>query len=155
MATKLRRASRLIALLLFPPVVVIAVLGRQLLSVFGATYAVHSHGLLLLFLIVVIPDAVTNVYVTVLRVQGLPQKAAVMNLGMALVALAGGWWLMGLFGVAGAAWAWALSQGVGCCYVACDAYLTRGSFPRSSAGKESGMADHLAKLEDADSHELG
>jgi O-antigen/teichoic acid export membrane protein len=128
-ATTLRRASRLIAVLLLPPVLVIAVFGRQILGIFGATYAVHSYGLLLLFLVVVIPDAVTNVYVTVLRIRGLLQRAAVMNLAMAVVALAGGWWLMGVFGVAGAAWAWALAQTVGCCYVAGNAYLARSTAP--------------------------
>jgi O-antigen/teichoic acid export membrane protein len=140
-ATKLRRASRLIAVLLLPPVLVIAIFGRQILGIFGAVYAVHSYGLLLLFLVVVIPDSVTNVYVTVLRVRGQPQRAAGMNLAMAVVALAGGWWLMGLVGVAGAAWAWALAQAVGCCYVAGDAHLARCRPPPLVGANESGEPD--------------
>ena len=125
MSTVLRRAIRLIMVLLLAPVVLIATFGRQILGVFGATYAAHSYGILLIFVVVAIPDAVTNLYVTVLRVRGLPQKAATMNVLMAVVALGGGWWLMGLIGVAGAAWAWALAQAVGCCYVAGDVYMTR------------------------------
>jgi O-antigen/teichoic acid export membrane protein len=153
MATKLRRATRLITILLLPPVVVIATFGRQILGIFGATYALHSYGLLLLFVIVAIPDAVTNVYVTVLRVRGLPQRAAAMNLAMAVVALAGGWWLMGLFGVAGAAWAWALAQAVGCFYVAGDVYLTRRSPPPSVEGNQSGVAEDLARHGDGGTRE--
>ena len=131
MGDLIRRASRLIAVLLLPPALVLAVFGRQILRVFGTTYAAHSYGLLLLFVIVAIPDAVTNVYVTVLRVRGVPQRAAVLNIVMAVAALAGGWWLMGPLGVAGAAWAWALAQGIGCCLVAVDSQLTHRAKGRS------------------------
>jgi O-antigen/teichoic acid export membrane protein len=139
MGEMIRRAARLIAVLLLPPALILAVFGRQILGVFGATYAIHSYGLLLLFVIVAIPDAVTNVYVTVLRVRGLPQRAAVLNAVIAVVALAGGWWLMGPLGVAGAAWAWALAQTIGCCFVAVDSQLMRhanGHESRTSSAPE-------------------
>ena len=149
MSAKLRRATRLITILLLPPVVVLAIFGRQVLGVFGSSYAANSYGLLLLFVIVAIPDAITNVYVTILRSRGQPQRAATMNVAMAVVALAGGWWLMGVIGVAGAAWAWAISQLVGCCYVAGDAYFTHVSSspadPRTQNGEKhrptNGLSD--------------
>ena len=125
MATKIRRAARLIAALLLPPALVLVLLGREILRVFGSGYAAHSYGLLLLFVVVAIPDAVINVYVTVLRVRGEPHKAAAMNIGIAVIALGGAWALMGVLGVAGAAWAWALAQGVGCIYVAVDTRMIR------------------------------
>jgi hypothetical protein len=120
MAQKLHRASRLIATLLLPPIVLVAVLGKWVLRAFGSSYAAHSYGILLLFVIVAVPDAVTNVYVTVLRARQEPHKAAAMNIGMGVVALGGAWYLMGVMGVVGAAWAWALAQAVGCAYVAFD-----------------------------------
>jgi len=125
MAQTLRQAARLIALLLVPPVIVLAVFGRSILGIFGPTYAAHSYVVLLLFVVVAIPDAVTNIYVSVLRVRGEPHKAAGMNLLMAAVALTGAWFLMGVVGVAGAAWAWALAQVVGCGYVAIDSYAAK------------------------------
>ena len=125
MAQKLRRASRLIATLLLPPILLVAVLGRWVLRAFGSSYAAHSYGILLLFVIVAVPDAVTNVYVTVLRVKGEPHKAAAMNIAMGVVALGGAWYLMGVMGVVGAAWAWALAQTVGCLFVAVDALAAK------------------------------
>ena len=89
----------------------------------------HSYGILLIFVVVAVPDAVTNVYVTLLRIKGEPHKAAAMNLAMAAVALGGAWFLMGSIGVAGAAWAWALSQAVGCVYVAVDALAGKRNRP--------------------------
>ena len=121
--SKLRRAWHLIGALMLPPMLVIAVFGRAILNVFGPAYAAHSYGILLIFVIVAIPDAITNVYVTVLRVRHYPERAAAMNIGMAFIALGGGWWLMGVFGLMGAAWAWALSQASGCCYAAIDPRL--------------------------------
>ena len=100
MAQKLRKASRLIAGLLLPPSIFLAVFGRWVLGIFGPTYAANSYGILLLFVVVAVPDAVTNVYVTLLRVKGEPHKAAAMNLVMAAVALGGAWFLMGSIGVA-------------------------------------------------------
>jgi O-antigen/teichoic acid export membrane protein len=113
-------ATRLVAILLIPPVVFLTVFGHDVLRLFGSGYAQHSYGILLIFVAVSIPDAVTNVYVTLLRARGLPQRAAAMNVGMGLVALGGAWLLMGPLGVDGAAWAWAGSQGTGCLYVLVD-----------------------------------
>ena len=117
-ARKLRKTARLTVGLLLPPSIVLAVFGRWILAIFGSRYATHSYELLLLFVVVAAPDAVTNIYVTVLRVKKEPHKAAAMNLVMAAVALGGAWFHMGPFGVAGAAWAWAISQAVRCLYVA-------------------------------------
>ena len=141
MARTLRRAARLIAVLLLPPVFVLAIFGRSVLGIFGSTYAAHSYGILLLFVVVAVPDAVTNIYVSVLRVKGEPHKAAAMNFGMATVALVGAWFFMGVFGVAGAAWAWALAQAVGCGYVAVDAHATRGPLAPVSIGASRWVSD--------------
>lgn len=149
MARTLRRAARLIAVLLLPPVFVLAIFGRSVLGIFGSTYAAHSYGILLLFVVVAVPDAVTNIYVSVLRVKGEPHKAAAMNFGMATVALVGAWFFMGVFGVAGAAWAWALAQAVGCGYVAVDAHATRGPLAPVSIGASRWVSDGpTAKLGD-------
>jgi O-antigen/teichoic acid export membrane protein len=140
MERKLRRASRLIAGLLLPPIIVMALFGHQILGIFGPTYAAQSYGILLLFVVVAIPDAVTNVYVTILRARRQPHKAAAMSVAMAAVALGGAWYLMGPLGVAGAAWAWALAQGVGCAYVATDAWGRRGGRPTVSGPLSTPLA---------------
>ena len=92
MTRKLHKTARLTAGLLLPPSIVLAVFGRWILAIFGSRYAFHSYDLLLLFVVVAAPDAVTNIYVTVLRVRQEPHKAAAMNLVMAAVALGGAWY---------------------------------------------------------------
>ena len=123
MAQKLRKASRLIAGLLLPPSIFLAVFGRWVLGIFGPTYAAQSYGISSDFRCRGRTRRSDQRLCHLLRIKGEPHKAAAMNLAMAAVALGGAWFLTGSFGVAGAAWAWALSQAVGCVFVAVDALV--------------------------------
>ena len=58
----------------------------------------------------------TNFYVVTLRIQRRFAEAAVLNLGMALVAVGLAWFLVRGTGVAGIAWAWLIAQSVGSLY---------------------------------------
>ena len=149
LGARVRSAVRLIALLMLPPAAALAALGRPILSIFGHGYAVHSYGILLLFIVVAVPDAVTNVYVSVLRAQGRPATAAAMNLAMAAIALGGAWFLMPRLGVAGAAWAWALSQAAGAAFALVHGWTGRERTPRPLA------AVPLSTLENAAAREAG
>ena len=70
--------------MLAPCIVGVFVIGGTLLSAFGTAYEHHAIGLLRIVLIAAIPDAVTNVYVAVLRVQGRLVAAAGLNVAMGL-----------------------------------------------------------------------
>lgn len=66
---KARSALTVIGALLVPGVIAVFVLGGVLLSAFGPAYDAHAIGLLRIALLAAFPDAITNVYVAVLRVR--------------------------------------------------------------------------------------
>lgn len=113
LAGQVRRGVLLISALLVAPVLVLGLAGRPILGLFGAGYAAHSYGPLLLFLVVVVPDAITNIYITVLRVRGEHRVGAVVNVAMSVVTLGLAWLLLPRFGVTAAGWSWAIGQCVG------------------------------------------
>ena len=113
LSTRVRQAVRLIAYLLPPAQIAFLVGGRRILALFGAGYERHCWGLLAILTLAALPDAATNLSVAVLRVQGRLARAACLNLGMAVPALALAWiWLPG-GGIEAAGWAWLLAQGAG------------------------------------------
>jgi O-antigen/teichoic acid export membrane protein len=106
-----RRASRLIALLLFVPVVITCLLAKEVLGIFGADYADYSP-LLILLLLSTFPDAVINVAVAILRVQGQLAAVAAFTVAGATMSLVGAWLLMPHLGIFGAGLAVFASQSI-------------------------------------------
>ena len=115
-----RSALKIIGAILLPCLAVTLTLGGPLLSAFGRAYADHAVGLLRIAVVASIPDAVTNVYVAVLRVQGRLTAAAGLNLGMGMGILALAWLLLPAVGISAVAWAFLTMQLCGCLYVAFD-----------------------------------
>ena len=110
---KVRQGVAVIGVLLLGPVVVVAIIGRELLDLFGTSYSSHSYIPLLLFLVVVVPDAITNVYITVLRVRGQHHIGAIVNIVMSAITLGMAWVLLPRMGITAAGWSWAAGQSVG------------------------------------------
>jgi O-antigen/teichoic acid export membrane protein len=142
LTAQVRKGARLIGVLLLVPVLVLCVAGRPVLGVFGAQYALHSYAPMLLFLLVVVPDAITNIYVTVLRVRGEHRIAAVVNIVMSVVTLALAWVLLPKLGVGGAGVAWAVGQFVGVLFLLARLVTTRLHQPR--VGEGFGVGDARA-----------
>lgn len=95
------RASRMIALLLFVPVVITCLLADKVLGMFGADYAAYSP-LLILLLLSTFPDAVINVAIAILRVQNRLSVVAALTIVGAITSIGGAWMLMPHFGIFGA-----------------------------------------------------
>lgn len=117
--------SRIIAVLLAPIILVFLFGGHLVLTLFGAAYADHGTGLLLALIASAIPDAITNIYVAVLRVERRLGEATLLNVGMAALSLAFAWPLLAAHGIAGAGWAWLLAQTAGSLYVGLRALQRR------------------------------
>ena len=117
LAGMLRRSVRIIALLLVVPVLVCLAGGHWILGVFGADYASHGYGLLVLLLVSTVPDAITNLAVGAYRVTGQLGRSTGVNLGMAALTLIGTLLLARPLGVAGVGWAWLIAQTVGSLWV--------------------------------------
>ncbi len=110
---KARASAVFIGMLLGPIMLVFFLGGYYILSLFGPDYA--QHGLLLLTILTVsaIPDAITNIYVSVLRVQKHLRWAALFNLGTGALTLVLAWILLPMLGIAGAGLAWLIAQVTG------------------------------------------
>jgi len=113
-----RRAGLMIAALLGPALLVFLPIAPMIMGLFGVEYARHGLTLLALLVLSAIPDALTNVYVSVLRVRGQVWRAAELNVGMAVVALALAWVALPLLGIGGAGLAWLIAQICGGVFVA-------------------------------------
>src|SRR5918911_1855232 len=108
-----RSSILLIAVLLGPAMLLFLSGGHYIMAPFGPGYAHHGQFPLLLLVISAVPDAITNVYVAVLRVQQRLRHAALLNLGMAGLTLGLAWVLLPQLGIAGAGLAWLSAQVAG------------------------------------------
>jgi O-antigen/teichoic acid export membrane protein len=105
LARKVRSGLLIVVACLAPTMLALVLGGRLILSLFGASYAEHGLGLLLILVAAAVPDAIVNVYISVLRVRKQLGYAAVFNLGIAVVTLVLAWVLLPPLGIAGAGWA--------------------------------------------------
>jgi O-antigen/teichoic acid export membrane protein len=115
---KTKRAAAVVALFLGPCVVVFLIGGGNLiLGSFGLEYRAHASILLELLVLSAIPDAATNLYVSVCRVTGRLREAAALNTSMAVGALIMTWVLLPHVGIVAVGWSWLTMQGLGTLYV--------------------------------------
>jgi O-antigen/teichoic acid export membrane protein len=117
---KVRSALTIIGLILVPGAVAILALGGMLLSVFGPAYEQKATELLRIVLLASFPDAITSVYVSVLRVQRRLAAAAGLNLGMTIGTVVLSWALLPMLGINAVGWAFLAMQLVGCAFVIVD-----------------------------------
>lgn len=108
-----RKSALLITGLLGPAMIVFLLFGSQIMRLFGAEYSRPTQTLLRILVLSAIPDGVTNLYTSVLRVRRRVRTAAALNVFMAVIALGGAWVLLPRVGVAGAGWAWIGAQSLG------------------------------------------
>lgn len=112
-----RRCLVTIMALLSAPVLVYVLVGKWILGFFGPEYASHGYLLLLILAVSAIPDAITNVAVSVLRVSRRMSWALMLNAGMLAGCLVGAWLLVPTMGILGAGAAWILTQTIGAGWV--------------------------------------
>jgi O-antigen/teichoic acid export membrane protein len=115
-----RSAFKIIGAILVPGLVAILLLGGTLLSAFGHAYSDHAVGLLRLAVLASVPDAVTNVYVGVLRVEARLTTAASLNLGIGIGTVVISWFLLPVMGISAVGCAFLAMQLCGCVYVVID-----------------------------------
>lgn len=110
---KVRSTLLIISAIVVPAMVLCFLGGRYILGLFGPAYAQHGLVLFILFVGATIPDAVTNVYLTVLRVQRRLRFGGLVNIGMGALNLALAWVLLPRLGIVGAGWAFLIAQTAG------------------------------------------
>jgi O-antigen/teichoic acid export membrane protein len=113
-----RRGALFTAALLAPLMVAFLLGGHLVLSLFGPGYADEGTVLLTILVVSAAPDAITNLFVSAMRIRGTLRPAILLNLGMAGETLVLAWILLPRFGVAGAGWAWLVAQASGSLFAA-------------------------------------
>jgi O-antigen/teichoic acid export membrane protein len=125
LAAEVLRALRLILSIGSVAAVGVLALGPALLSTLGPSY---GRGILVVLVVLIasaVPDAVTNVAVSVKRAGGHLEHAAAINAVIAATCLLGAWLATARWGALGAAAAWLAGQSVGAIAVGAIAIARR------------------------------
>jgi O-antigen/teichoic acid export membrane protein len=134
---KARSSAVIIGLLLGPAMLISFLGGHYILLLFGPDYVRHGLLLLMLLTVAAVPGAITNIYVSVLRVQNRLRHAALFNLGTASLTLALAWILLPMLDIAGVAWAILIVDVVGSLIAGADLIRIR----RQSRGSQTGYTE--------------
>jgi O-antigen/teichoic acid export membrane protein len=133
MGRNVRRALLMVGAILVPAALGAVMFGRDVLEVLGPAYA-GGAALLALLALGAFPDAVTNVYVAVLRLDGRFHAAAGLTATMAVLTIGLSFALVGPFGIAGVGAAFVASQTAGCLLVGVDVLRMRRVAPAAVDG---------------------
>jgi O-antigen/teichoic acid export membrane protein len=120
-----RASVRATALMLLPAILLVLAAGEQILGLFGPEYAAQGTHLLWVLTLASIPDAITNLYVPVLRVRRRLRAAGTLTMGMAAFAIAGAWVIAPSGGLTGIGLVWLAAQALGSVWVGLDLLATR------------------------------
>jgi len=110
---KVRSTILIIGIIIGPAMLFCFLGGHYILLLFGPDYARHGLVLFLIYVASTLPDAITNVYLTVLRVQRRLVFAGMINVGMGVITLVLTWILLPRIGIAGAGLAFLIAQSAG------------------------------------------
>lgn len=108
----LMRSVRILAALCLPSLVLTIILGRWVLSLFGEQYGLHAYASLVPLALTVLPIAVNNWMLTVLRLANKLQSIMVSNVCYA-AAICGLAWFLAPRGLGAMATAWPIGVAVG------------------------------------------
>ncbi len=118
--TAARSSARFTALLLTPAMLFVLATGQWILDIFGRAYSQNGTHLLWVLTLASIPDAITNLYVPVLRVRDRLRAASSLTMGMAVFSIAGAWIVAPSLKLVGIGVIWLLGQTLGSVWVAWD-----------------------------------
>ena len=149
-SAKIRRSVAITTVLLLPSMALVFVFGYRILGIFGPVYPERGTPLLMLLTFAAIFDAITSIYVSVLRVQNRLRAATVLNTLMAVLTISLSWIFLPTLGITGTGCAWLIAQGTGTLITITDYLLTRRNIvqmetgPELSDGIESAVTETVA-----------
>ena len=108
-----RSSVRFISKMLPPLAVVCILFGRFALSLFGPGYAKDGYAMVLVLVAAAIPDGITNIATSQMRLRQHFKQAAALNLFMAISGCVLAYLLVPDWGITGAGAGWAISQTAG------------------------------------------
>lgn len=126
------RSALLALTFMLPMGAILWIFAHAILRVVGEEYALEGRRVLTILVIASVPTAITQMYTAVLRVEHRYRFAAALNLELALVTLAGTWWLLPKIGIATPGWLWLVAQSIGASVVGLDILTSRYKWNRKS-----------------------
>jgi O-antigen/teichoic acid export membrane protein len=139
----MNRSIRIILVLLAPLMALFILFGGFILGIFGEKYPAQGLTLLHVLTLATIPDAITSVYISILRVQERLREAAILNIIMAVIVLAFSWVFLPSMGIAAVGWGWFASQVAGTIIAGCDYFVTRRNRPQLWAERPKAVPDAI------------
>ncbi len=118
-------SARFTATLLVPAMLLMFAVGGWILRLFGPAYSQNGTHLLWVLTLAAIPDAITNLYVPVLRVRHRLRAAGSLTMCMAIATVAGAWIVAPSLKLVGIGVIWLTGQAAGSLWVAWDILATR------------------------------
>lgn len=122
---KIKKASKFIAMLLLPAVIIFLFLGNKFLLVIGPSYSANASTALQIFALSSIPLAVNAVFVTVKNARKEVRYVILVNAAIALSTLILSFLVMKDFGLLGISMSWIVSQSVVAGAVVLSVFLTK------------------------------
>jgi O-antigen/teichoic acid export membrane protein len=122
---KIRSSALIISAIIGPSMLFCFLAGRYILLLYGPGYAEHGLVLFLVFVASTVPDAITNIYLSVLRVQRRLRFAVLLNTCMGALILVLAWIWLPVLGIVGAGLAFTIAQVVGSLVAGLDALRYR------------------------------
>lgn len=113
-----RRSLKFILLLSIPAIIVLLLLGKWLLLLFGASYSANALTLLWILALSSIPLGINRVYMTILRVRGRMTQLVAISGFPTLAALTASYLIVPTTGIVGVGYVWIAAQGIVSLYVA-------------------------------------
>ncbi|HSX01976.1 MAG TPA: oligosaccharide flippase family protein [Candidatus Saccharimonadia bacterium] len=108
------RAARLIAVLLLPAALLIALISHDLLTLFGHAYAQGAATLLQLFAVGALPVAVYSALGAIFKITKNLRGVVTMNVVYAALILGLSYWLVPQFGLVAVGWSWLIGNTAAC-----------------------------------------
>ncbi|HZS77088.1 MAG TPA: oligosaccharide flippase family protein [Ktedonobacteraceae bacterium] len=130
---KVRSTILIISMIIGPGMLFCFFAGHYILLLFGPAYAQHGLVLFMIYVASTVPDSITNVYLTVLRVQRRLIFAGMINVSMGALTLILTWVLLPGLGIAGPALAFIIAQTAGSLVAGVDLIRMRRSRHRIDA----------------------
>lgn len=117
LGVNVRRSYRFIFLLLIPAIVILFLVGKWLLMLFGEAYSANAWMLLWILVMSSIPIGITNVYGSILRVQGRMRELVALATFTTFAVLIGSYFVVPTTGIIGIGYVWIAAHGVVAVYV--------------------------------------
>jgi len=120
--------------------------GRLVLHIFGPGYADHGYLLLVMLSLAAFPDAVVNIYRSVLRVRRRYKTATAICWTISIVRIALTWLAVARFGIVGAGWAWLITQTGGAIWCLLDLAVHRAPPALPATHDDDSILDQTLEL---------